>query len=696
MDIIIVILLVFFAVSGMIVARVIINRRKRRREAKKEEEEKKPGEQKKGDQKEEPNGAEEEPCSKEEETKEHEGEQRKSDEEKIEPEESKETEEEEQLEAEEKESRAEEKSKANKAEEEKAGKEEAKEKGEKKGKLPPGERGGRPRGSKKEDVTASPVEQKARPLKPEIICWNKGWQWIVAIEVPEEFTSPQVTQNDESIDPDESDETHYPLKHLKGTAKVAWTEGERDIPLMEEERDYLIFKMRKEWKGLGRVVRHTTTGYYLAIVPQEWKRNEDLSGSAPIAIENVQIQGYKAHFFVLKQNKDTAVAFIDARGERIQVELGSSRFQLVGKEIFDSSEDMGPLFGEEPPLIKTLDKQGWDNVRVIVIGEEGSGRNRWRTQFFPQKGTIEQRMPDDLTNRQGGWYFIRIYDNDDDLLESMDFRFSAGLKDIQIMNPECLPKPNGYEKVIVQFTHQANYKVKPADKNLHRTLSIRREADTTIITIPPNSNCDKSHWILENRNAKVKVTVLVERVRWCVGSLNLLPSNWTDKPLLLSRKEFTAVTDKALWLKLPRKRWINKIEVGFNRTKSRCYNVEVEKEEIAIPLRDFCDAEEIGNKQEESAMKIWVSSDEAIVLKIPTKLLPPLKPPRVKPPPLLKPEAEVKSPCGKRKGKGFSRNEINNAGLTRGDVKRLHIPYDKRRKSLHSWNIEKLKSLTER
>jgi len=77
---------------------------------------------------------------------------------------------------------------------------------------------------------------------------------------------------------------------------------------------------------------------------------------------------------------------------------------------------------------------------VIVIGEEGSGRNRWRTQFSPQESMIDQKMPDDLANRQGGWYFVRIYDKDDNLLESMDFRFSAGLKSIQIMNLDVCPK----------------------------------------------------------------------------------------------------------------------------------------------------------------------------------------------------------------------------------------------------------------
>lgn len=585
--------------------------------------------------------------------------------------------------------------KEEKKEEEKAQKEQKKSP-----KRAPDDRGGRSRGPTKQRQREPSTKPKPLSLKPEIICWNKRWEWIVGIEVPEEFESPRVSQTDALLEQDTSEEGHYHLRCIEGTVKVAWTEGEKDITILEEGRNYLIFKMRKDWKGLGRLVKCPTAGYYLCIAPQEWKRDEEMSGSAPVVPENVQINGYKTHFFVLRQNGDTAIAFIDAKGERIQAETGSSRFQLVGKEISDSSDDMGPLFGEEPPRIKTIDERELNNVGVIVVGEEGRGRNRWRTQFVPQEGSKEQRMPDELTNRQGGWYFVRIYDNDDDLLESMDFRFIVGLKEIQIMNSECLAEPDGYNDVTVQFIHQANLKVEPAGQEMHQALTIRRENDVTIVTIPPKPDYDKTHWILRDGAAATKVTVLVERIWWCVGRMGIVPTNWTDKTVSSSRKDFTAITDKALWVKFPRTRWISKIDVGFNRIKSRFSNVEVEKKEIAIPLRDFCDAEEIGNKQVEFAMKIWVSSEgtktyDAIVLKISAELPPLVKPePPPKPLPMIRPI--VKSRHGKRKGKGFSRNEIDNAGLTMEDVKRLHISYDKRRKTSHSWNIGSLKSITER
>ncbi len=572
-------------------------------------------------------------------------------------------------------------------------------------KLTPDNIGGRPRGTKVQNATATTREPKPSLFKPEIICWNKGWEWIVGIEVPEEFESLAVTQNDELLEQDISDSTLYHLKHFEGIVRVAWTGGEHkreiDIPIRKDERKYLIFKMRKDWKEVGRMVNRPSSGYYLAIVPEGWRRNEELSGPAPIKSENVRIDGYKAHFFALRQNENTSIAFIGSNDEQINVETRRSRFQLAGKEIFDFAENMGPLFGEKPPLIETLNEQDWDNIGAVVIGEEGRGRKRWRTHFVPLKGDKKQKMPDDLTNRKGGWYFIRIYDNNYDLLESMDFRFSAGLKNIEKTNSECVPKPNGYENVTVKFIHQADCKVEPVDGEMCNALKIRRENGLTIASIPPKPDFDKTHWIVKDGKAETNVTVLMERIWWNVGKIGVVSTEWTDQPLSLSRKDFSATSEKALWIKLPRKRWVSEIKVGFHSTRSRSFKVDVEKEEVEIPLYTFCDTMEVEKRQEEFAMKIWIPNNgnmsyEATVLTIPVESFSSVEPESSPALPLSMFKAEVMSPNGKRIGKGFSRREVNEVKLTKCDIKRLLIPFDKRRKSSHSWNIERLKSITER
>ncbi len=46
---------------------------------------------------------------------------------------------------------------------------------------------------------------------------------------------------------------------------------------------------------------------------------------------------------------------------------------------------------------------------------------------------------------------------------------------------------------------------------------------------------------------------------------------------------------------------------------------------------------------------------------------------------------------GTRKGRGFSLGELREAGLTPEKAKKLGIYVDKRRKSVHPWNVEALR-----
>ncbi len=481
---------------------------------------------------------------------------------------------------------------------------------EKQKRLSPHERGGRPRGSTKQVGMGKGDETKPRSLMPEIICWEEGRSWIVGIEVPEELESTSVVQDGELLERDNTDESRYRLRRAESTVKVAWTGGEKDIPLIEDGRNCLLFKMRKNWKGLGRLVRYPTTGYYLDIVPQEWKRDDEVSRSASVNPESVQLDGYKAHFFYLEQSSNTLIGFITANGERIRLEPRRSRFQLAGSEIGDASEEMGPLFGEQPPCIRTLDEKGCHDAGMIVIGEEGSGRNRWRSHFVPQAGAVEQKLPEEIVTRRGGWYFVRIYDKVDNLLESMDFRFIAGLKDIYIKRHNCLPGPKGYDNVTVQFLHQTGCKVELMNEDKQHALKISRESDKIIVTVPPKPYCDKTCWVLRDGDAAIEVTLLVKRIWWALGVTGEAPTDWTDKPIALSRKEFMATSNKALWVRLPCTRFVKNIYVGFDSAKRRPYQVEVEKKEIAIPLREFCDTEEIQNPKLECLFQLFIDSQD--------------------------------------------------------------------------------------
>ena len=476
--------------------------------------------------------------------------------------------------------------------------------------IEPKDRGGHPRGSVEKEGGNGTLKPKTRSLKPEIICWKEGWSWVVGVEVPEELEVQSVSQNGLSLECDAVNGNRYRFKQAKDRVEITWSGGEETISLLKSERNYLVFKMRNDWRGPGRSVRYSTAGYYLVIAPKDWERDVEISREASVTPESTQIEGFRAHFFYQEKAEGTAIGLITLDGNRMQVTSKKARFKLLGNEVCDASEDKGPLFGEQPPRILALDlTKEWSDVGVIVVGEEGSGRNRWRSSFVPDVSVREQKALDGLINGRSGWYFLRIYDKDDGLIESMDFRFLQSLHDIRIENnTNCLPGPAGHESIIARILHHPDCKVDLMNKDKQDILEVHQENGQTAITVPPRPDCDKTNWILSDDSGEVEVTILAERIWWAISTLDAVPNTWTGNPMPLSRKDFSAITDKAIWLRLPRARFTRRIDVGFDRTNSRFYQVEVGKKELSLPLREFCDCEQIRNPKQECLIHLFIVS----------------------------------------------------------------------------------------
>ena len=483
-------------------------------------------------------------------------------------------------------------------------------------KIKPINRGGRPRDllGKTEAKGTIEKEQKKEQekwsLKPEIICWKEGWTWIIGIELPEGLESPSVSQDGIPLDCDIGNGNRYSLKQMQSGVEITLGGTKESISLLRPERNYFTFKMRNNWKDPGRLVRYSTTGYYLIIAPKDWERDEEISGTATIAPESTQFPEFKAYFFYVEKTGINTIGLIASDGKRVRVDSKGPRFKLVGNEINDASENRGPLFAEKPPLIQTLDEtKGWSDVGLIVVGEEGGGKNRWHDSFVPNLNMREQTTLDELISGRSGWYFLRIYDENDDLMESMDFRFLKNLRDIQIEGcASCLPGPTGHENILVKFLYYPDCMVALKDEDKQHLLDIHWENDQTSVNVPPNPDCDKTNWILNDGGVEIEVNIIVERIWWSLGTLEAVPDIWTDRPTPLSRNEFTAITNNTLWVRFPHPRFVRKIGVGFDRAKSRFYQVEVEKKEVPIPLRDFCDCEEIRNPMEECFFQIFIDS----------------------------------------------------------------------------------------
>ena len=460
--------------------------------------------------------------------------------------------------------------------------------------VPPLKRGGRPRDPLSEHDKQIDQEVQQRRQRPEIVCWKRERMWIPALEVPEDLlenSNLSVSQNASPLTQDKSREACWRLNEPCGQVEVHWTEDDapRETCIMLGKENLLIFKLSGQNQNQGRRINlPSSDGSYLVIVPENWDRDEALSGPPPVAPEPVSLTGYQAHFFMLEKGGSGKIAFRSVGNESIVIEPKASQLELVGVRLNDASEDMGPLFGIEPPKIRALDNRAWEGIGEIVVGEEGSGGAKWRRQFRIDPHVMEQAMPSEVAARRGGWYFLRIYDKKDDLLDSLDFRFLATLREIRIPPSSPIPSEGGHMPVKVELIHEPNCVLKAADK-VAPGIQAKQEDNKSILTIPPNPACDRTYWRVGPHDGPlVEVVVLVERLWWAVGQEDNTPSDWEDKPLSLLREDFIATSKKALWLRLPRRRWVDRVIMGFEPTKGRTYVVRVEESMIARVLVKSC------------------------------------------------------------------------------------------------------------
>ncbi len=489
--------------------------------------------------------------------------------------------------------------------------------------ISPEKRGGRSRMGEQEQHKDRTYERRKRSPKPEVVCWKRKQEWILGIEIPEELRDAAemyILQNNVRLSEDDLQEGCWRLISLMGQIDIHMSDGERrEIDL--NKSNYLMFKLSGSNLDQGRHVKRPCAGSYLVIVPENWERDEELAGIAPATPEAVCLDGYRAHFFDLVDDNSSKIAFKN-RAEEIVSD--GPRFELVGHELHDAAEHRGPLFRDSPPAVRVANGN-WANVGTIVIGEEGINRGRWRESFKPSPAMEEHLLPDRIVSMKAGWYFVRFYNLQDELIDSLDFRFVAGLREITIYEDSLFPSVMGYREAIVEFQHNENYYVESAHRDLEG-IKVDHTEQGTKLTIPPSPNYDRTIWLVGPcSGSRVEVEILLHRVWWAIGRVNDPPSQWQALCLSVSWDDFKATSDKAIWLRFPKCRYIDGVCVGFHQARSRPFSVKVAETKLAIPLREFSDSQELADRKEDRSLKVWVkvngSYHEAVVITVAAEVI---------------------------------------------------------------------------
>lgn len=490
--------------------------------------------------------------------------------------------------------------------------------------VAPIDRGGRPRGhlSERADRSEQTGVRPKRRLRPEIVCWKEGMHWVIGVEAPEELRDdngslPRVVQGSTELTSDESGQGRWRLERLSEPIEVQCGEGDTyvlDVWGKTTGERIVLFKLVGLKKSWGRRVNKPTAGLFLVVVPEDWERHDQLSGLPPIEAEPLRPRGYRAHFFDLSTEADVKIAFSRPNGSIVQTETPEPIFSLVGNRIPDADEDAGPLFGEGPPKLRGRGPEAWGEIATTVVGEEGEALDskRWRVQFDPQPEDECLDLPMEVGERRAGWYFVRLYDSSDQLVDSMDFRFVRDLRGLDIEDHSAFPESRGHCPITVCFSHGPACTVRGTHAAAGCVLVATRE-DGTSLTVSPSPECDRTcWWIGPAGGPEVQVTVLVERVWWAHADERGEPTEleWIDQPINIARESFAPTSGEALWLRFPRRRWTDTIHAGFERARARPYSPKVTETVLAIPLREFADSPEIKDCENEAQLAIWLDLAE--------------------------------------------------------------------------------------
>lgn len=479
--------------------------------------------------------------------------------------------------------------------------------------TPPDKRGGRPRTDRAESGGQRTRDRRSRVARPEVVCWKKEREWVVAVETPEELRAVSVMQNEVQLSGEVSERGYWPLVNLQGKVTVATST--EDLELAVDANPYLIFKLSGAGHNGGRQVKRVTCGSYLVIVPEHWTRDEGTSGPSPVAPEYVNVEGYRAHFFDVDDSARN-ISFRDTTGCQVVIAEGEVQFVLIGKEVRDAAEFRGQLFAGSLPCI-SISNGTWGDVGIIVVGSEGSGTRRWRRAFAPKPELLKQNLPPEIESKEAGWYFLRFYDFEGQLIDSLDFRYCAGLQGIAIHQGCPLPCATGHASTLVQFEHDADWHVQ-SHAARSQQVQVERTDQETKVTIPPVQEWDRSQWLVGPESGpSVEIEILAERVWWAVGDMHAPPLAWQDRRIHLSRSTFASTSQQALWLRFPKPRWANSVFVGFQAGRRREYLLKVSQDAVAVPLRDFSDCQELERPSESHDFRVWLcregNSYEAVI-----------------------------------------------------------------------------------
>jgi hypothetical protein len=375
----------------------------------------------------------------------------------------------------------------------------------------------------------------------------------------------------------QEDEPRWPLKELRGSITAADDDNDDACDIHGER--LLVFKLSGDLNE-GRQVDAISRGYYLLVVPADWTSDQP----ARLIEEPIDAAGNRA--YVLTVDPQAAgVTFTDSTGHSYRTARRPS-FELQG--ITPGSNMTIPFFLRQPPIMVASNAEQWSTIATIVVGSEGPERDGWRIDFPPSPQFAECKFPDLLNVRQCGWYFVRFYDSDEQLVDSLDFRFAAGLLDVQIAGLSAMPAKEGYPPVRLTFVHKEGWDVHSSSGSSN---CVALAAGERTFEVLPRPEVDAWDWTIEDdRHSCVVLSLSPLWTWWALSHGNDGAVGWCDKVVQLKLADLAAGSASALLVRSSRPDSGGHLLVRTTGSAPRRFSIGLNAPSVTIPLREFADS----------------------------------------------------------------------------------------------------------
>ncbi|MCI0539983.1 MAG: hypothetical protein L0Z50_32660 [Verrucomicrobiales bacterium] len=461
--------------------------------------------------------------------------------------------------------------------------------------IAPERRGG---GQMETEESGQPAEQRKRVRSgPQLrlICFRGNDRlWRLAVELPEDFSAGgdiEVSQDGQPLERAGFNENRWPLRRLDGSVAAAEKRnGGQRWQLEIDSDECLLFKLLEDSETEeGRLVSALSRGEYLVIAPEDWPMPES-SGIQLSRERNVSVDGHVGYRFIVRDGVLPKLEFGQRGSQRRTIQFRTACFTLAGERADAMfSEYQSPLFLKSPPRVRATEAESWSCVQKVVLGVAGKGRNRWKFGFKPNPTNNEVPLSEHLNGRKGGWYFVRLYDANEVLMDSLYFAFAKTLLGIRVSGASVLPAADGHGEARLEFEHDANATVEILGEHKAEALTCG-----TAFIVP--ARCEQVNWQIGwPGEPALKCTTRIEKIWWALVSEGQQPpdSDWTDKPVTGKRADFFAASDKVLLVRLPCTNSMDRFFVGFTLDAARPYLAIAEQRNVPIRLRDFAASNQV-------------------------------------------------------------------------------------------------------